>query len=98
MSKEQPLENPTEVKGHCNKCNLPLSMPFPPIVINESVVASVIVIPHSQGVSCSSCNTYHNIAVQPTRLDLYLIAMEKPVLNEDKKIVPFEGHLKLVSH
>ena len=99
MSKDlDPPQVPTEVKGFCNNCKTPLSLPFPPIVVNESVVVSAILIPHSQGVHCSNCSTYHNIAVQPTRLDLFLVAMDKPNLNEDKKIVPFTGHLKLISH
>lgn len=98
--KEETKEEETSktVSSFCSVCKTPLSLPFPPVLTFEGVVCSVISIPHSQGISCPNCTTYHNIVVKPTRLDLYLVPMQKPILNEDNKIIPFTGHLKIVKN
>lgn len=91
-------EAPTIAKGHCFNCKTPLELPFPPIVLHEAVVCSSMVIPHTQGISCPSCGLYHNLRLDPQAivLSLVIVPMEEPQLNENKKIIPFAGHLRTI--
>jgi len=87
--------NPQLAQGHCAQCKTLLSIPAPPIPIFNDPVVSVIAIPHTQGVDCPNCGLYHNLAIHPnTAVVLFLVPMQKPILNEDKKVIPFSGHLK----
>lgn len=102
MSKSQPqpeLEvNPQIVKSQCHSCSAPIQMPAPPIPIFNDPICSIVAVPHTQGVTCPGCGTYHNLVIHPnSAIVLALVPMVKPILNEDNRVIPFTGHLKKIT-
>lgn len=97
-SNPTPIEaqiNPQIVQSQCHSCSTLLTMPAPPIPIFNDPTCSIIAVPHTQGVLCPNCETYHNLVIHPnSAVVLALVPMNKPTLNEDKKVIPFSGHLK----
>lgn len=89
-------EIPKFVEGKCTKCSLPISIPFPPFVVNENIIVSSVIIPHTKGAECPNCKQYYNIIIMPSQINLALVPMTKPDLGEEdeKKVLPFDsGHL-----
>lgn len=86
----QPSQNPTTIDGFCSNplCKAPLSMPFPPMISVHHVVVDMLSIPHTQGVECPACGTYHNCAMVSFSINMAIIPETKPQLNEDSLIKP----------
>ena len=87
--------SPQETKGNCAQCNTVLTLPMPPIPIFNDPTVSVISIPHTHGIECPNCGLYHNLAIHPaSAVVLAIVPMQKPLLNDEKKVIPFSGHLR----
>jgi hypothetical protein len=84
-------ENPTTIEGICSTCSMKLIVPFPPILHFHHTCADMINIPHIHGITCGGCNTYYSIIITNVAVSLGLIQSEKPILNEDKKVIPFRN-------
>lgn len=90
----EPVELPTHIQGQCSRCGWKISLPFPIMPIFNHQVASSVVIPHSKGITCIKCGTYHNIAVIGFNVQLAIVPMEQlPNNNEESRIIPFHGKL-----
>jgi len=89
-------QSPQFAEGQCSNCKTHLKLPFPAIRVFNDATVSCIAVPHPVGVECPNCDLYHNVIIFPpaTQVTLALAPMEKPLINEDKKIIPFAGHLK----
>ena len=91
---QEPL-SPQEAKGNCAQCQTSLSLPMPPIPIFNDPTVSGILIPHPHGIECPNCGLYHNLVIHPaTAVVMAIVPMQKPLLNDEKKVIPFSGHLR----
>jgi len=93
--KEKP--NAQFIKGACISCKTPMTIPAPPMILNNDVLASSIIIPHMRGELCPKCGQYHNVLVAGYQVQLMIAPTDAPVLNEDliikpANILPFKGN------